>query len=228
MDGKFVLEVSGWAKPGNGWKIRVRGLGPSDWWKGVLQHPTAGVGFLQSLLEKTIWEGVWLYLDPTDSVRSRTASMEWNVPGKYGPHGELFFFLIQKEPATEQVGETFSPFFNADIRTPLFSADVLKKCAVIALHMIAEEGRDGDGCHARGLDWVAQRVQCGRVKAKLGRRMKMRLLPPLVKAMWATTRCTSSGCMGPVTRSFFPAGLGAGKGGTELSQGAGHAVPGNA
>ena len=22
----------------------------------------------------------------------------WNVPGKYGPHGELFFFLIQKEP----------------------------------------------------------------------------------------------------------------------------------
>ena len=30
----------------------------------------------------------------------RTASMEWNVPGKYGPQGELFYFLIQKEPAT--------------------------------------------------------------------------------------------------------------------------------
>ena len=44
--------------------------------------------------------------------------MEWNVLGKYGPHGKLLFFLIQKEPATEPIGETFSPFFNADIRTP--------------------------------------------------------------------------------------------------------------
>ena len=55
------------------------------------------------------------------------------MPGKYGPHGELFFFLIQKEPAAVLGSETFSPFFNADIRTPLFSADVLKKCALIGL-----------------------------------------------------------------------------------------------
>ena len=45
-------------------------------------------------------EGVWTYFDPMDSVSFRTASMEWNEPGKYGPHGELCFFLIQKEPAT--------------------------------------------------------------------------------------------------------------------------------
>ena len=57
--------------------------------------------------------------------------------GSYGPHGELFFFLIQKETATEQVGETFSPL-DADIRTSLFSA--LKKCALLALPVIAEEG----------------------------------------------------------------------------------------
>ena len=50
--------------------------------------------------------------------------------GKYGPHGELFFFLFQKEPATVPVSETFSPFINADIRTPFSSADVLKKCAL--------------------------------------------------------------------------------------------------
>ena len=82
--------------------------------------------------------------------------MVWNVPKKYGPHGELFFFLIQKEMAT--VNDTFSPFFNADIRTPLFSADVLKKCALIALHVIAEEGRDGDACHVPGLgeEWIMQ------------------------------------------------------------------------
>ena len=43
--------------------------------------------------------------------------MEWNVPGKYGPHGELFFFLIQKEPTIVPDSETFGPFINAGIRT---------------------------------------------------------------------------------------------------------------
>ena len=81
----------------------------------------------------------------------RTASMEWNVPGKYEPHGQRFFFLIQKEPATVLVGETFSPFFNAGIRAALFSADVLKKCALLELHIIAEEGRDGDRFQVPGL-----------------------------------------------------------------------------
>ena len=66
-------------------------------------------------------------------------------------HGELLIFLIQKEPAIVPDSVTFSPFFNADIRTPLIFADVLKKCALIALHLIAEEGRDGEGCHVPGL-----------------------------------------------------------------------------
>ena len=57
---------------------------------------------------------------------------------------------MQREPATVLGSETFSPFFNADIRTTHFSAGVLKKCALIALH---EQGRDGeDGCHAPGLE----------------------------------------------------------------------------
>ena len=71
----------------------------------------AGDGFLPSLWKKLIW-GVWRYLDSMDSVCLRTASMEWNVPGKYGPHGELFFFLIQKEPALAPVDETVSPFLR--------------------------------------------------------------------------------------------------------------------
>ena len=32
-----------------------------------------------------------------DSVRLRTASTPWKGPVKYGPHGELFFFVIKKE-----------------------------------------------------------------------------------------------------------------------------------
>ena len=39
----------------------------------------------------------------------------------------------------------FSPLINPGIRLSCFSADVLKKCALIALHVMAEEGRDGDG-----------------------------------------------------------------------------------
>ena len=73
----------------------------------------AGVGFLQSLWEKPIWEGVWPCLDPMDCACLRIASVEWNVSGKYGTHGELFFFLIQKEPVTVPVSETFSPFHQS-------------------------------------------------------------------------------------------------------------------
>ena len=107
--------------------------------------PIAAVGFFRSLWEKPIWEGVWPYLNPINSFCLRTASIEWNVPGKYGPHGELFCFLIQKEPAIAPNSETFSPFIDPGIRLPCFSEDVLKKCAFIALHVMAEEVRDGDG-----------------------------------------------------------------------------------
>ena len=103
------------------------------------------VGFFRSVWEKPIWEGVWPTWIRLDSACLRTASVEWNVPGKCGPHGELFFFLIQQEPAIAPNSETFSPCTNPDIRTSLFSADVLKKCALIALHVMAKEGRYGDG-----------------------------------------------------------------------------------
>ena len=38
-----------------------------------------------------------------DVVRLRTASTHWNVPGKYGPHGELFFFLRKEQVASNEV-----------------------------------------------------------------------------------------------------------------------------
>ena len=88
--------------------------------------------------------------------------------GKYGPHGELFFlFLIQEEPAIAPNSETFSPFINPDIRTPLFSADVLKKCALLALHMKAEEERDGDGFQVPELGGEGER-SCLSFPAGLG------------------------------------------------------------
>ena len=81
--------------------------------------------------DKPLWEGVWPYLDPWDSVRLRTASTHWNVPGKYGPHGELFFFLMKKrEPMVLSEWVEFEP---------CISAETVKACALIRLHIMAEE-----------------------------------------------------------------------------------------
>ena len=44
--------------------------------------------------------------------------------------------------------------------------------------------------------WAAQRVQCGRVKAKFGRKTNVCLLVALEEGMWATMSCTSSGLYG--------------------------------
>ena len=47
-----------------------------------------------------LWEEVlWPSLDAWDSVRLRATSTQWNVSGRYGPYGELFFFfLFKNEP----------------------------------------------------------------------------------------------------------------------------------
>ena len=110
--------------------------------------------------------------------------------GSTGRMASSFFFLIQKEPARVPGSETFSLFFNADIRTP--SGDVLKKCALITLHVIAKKEE------SLGDEWKmgCQRAQCGRAKAKLGQKTKVCPLVALVKAMCATMRCPSSRCMG--------------------------------
>ena len=46
-----------------------------------------------------LWEEVlWSFLGARDSVRLRTTSTQRNVSGRHGPYGELFFFLLEKEP----------------------------------------------------------------------------------------------------------------------------------
>ena len=47
-------------------------------------------------------------------------------PGNYGPHGELFFFLIKKKP------EVVS---NEVLPDPFVSVETLKACALIGLHL---------------------------------------------------------------------------------------------
>ena len=95
--------------------------------------------------------------------------------------------------------ETFSPFFAADIRTPFFSADVLKKFALIVMHLTAEEvGRVVVILliqETRG-DTVAQRVQYGKVRMKLGLKTTAFRRVSLEGTLCAMVRCTSSGCVG--------------------------------
>ena len=58
----------------------------------VMTCGSVGSVLILPLREKVFW----LFLDAWDSVRLRTASTQWNVPGRYGPHGELFFFLVEE------------------------------------------------------------------------------------------------------------------------------------
>ena len=101
--------------------------------------------------DKPVWEGVWPYLDPWDSVRLRTISMHC-VPKKYGLHGELFFFLLKKEPIV--LGELVE-------LGPCISAETTKTCALIGLHMMAEEMPFG-----RTVTLLLIQETCGRMVAQ--------------------------------------------------------------
>ena len=84
----------------------------------------------------SLWEEVpWPFPDSWDSVRLRTTSTQWNVPGRYGPYGEFFFFL-EREPMSELV--RFGPSIPVE---------TVKACALIGLHMMIEEnsGRSENG-----------------------------------------------------------------------------------
>ena len=107
------------------------------------------------LWSKLLWERVRPYLDPWGSVRLRTASTHWNVPGKYGPHGELIFFLIKKEQVVAS---------NEVLPNPCVSAETLEACALIGLHLMAadhEVGSSGSQSLDLGEDTVIQKALTG-------------------------------------------------------------------
>ena len=74
-----------------------------------------GSSGVPELWGKPLWEKVWPFLDTWDSVRLRTASTQWNIPGKYGLHGD---FLIQKKPAFVPDSEAFNSFIGDGFRVP--------------------------------------------------------------------------------------------------------------
>ena len=89
-----------------------------------------GAKTLQKMWEGPHWEGVWPFLDPWDVVGLHRTASVWKVPGKYGPHGELFLLLIKEELYVLTKVVEFRP---------CVTAKTLEACALIGLHMITEE-----------------------------------------------------------------------------------------
>ena len=75
-----------------------------------------GSCLVPELWSKPLWAKVWPFLDAWDSVRLRTASTQWSILGKYGPLGELFFFLIQKKSVSVPDSEAFNSFIGDGFR----------------------------------------------------------------------------------------------------------------
>ena len=70
---------------------------------------------LQKMWEGPNWEGICPFLDPWDVVGLRATAGVSNVPDKYGPHGELFLFLIKKELFVLTMAVDFRPCVTAEI-----------------------------------------------------------------------------------------------------------------
>ena len=80
-----------------------------------------------------LWEEVlWPFLDALDSLRLRTTSTQWNVPGRYGPYCELFFFFLTKEPMVLRELVWFGPSIPVE---------TVKACVLVGL--FAHDGRGG-------------------------------------------------------------------------------------
>ena len=80
---------------------------------------------VQTLCEKRFWP----YSDLWDSVRLRTASTHWNVPGKHGPTASSFFFIRNEKVVAS----------NEVLTNPCVSAETRKACALIGLHLLAAD-----------------------------------------------------------------------------------------
>ena len=104
-----------------------------------------GAKSLQKKWEGPHWEGVWPCLDPCDIVRLRTSSSYWNVPGKYGPHSEFFFFPVRKESMALTKAVPCKPFV---------STETLKACALVGLQLLVLtlETCGENGC-PKSSDW---------------------------------------------------------------------------
>ena len=78
---------------------------------------------LRQVLEGSVWLVIWAFVDSKDALGMRTTNNTWNVAGKYGAYGELFFFFrMKKEPNVEFGYSLDTPFVKYGF-TPFFDRD---------------------------------------------------------------------------------------------------------
>ena len=112
------------------------------------------------------------------------------TPEKYGPYCELLFFFIKKEQVVAS---------NEVVPNPCVSAETLKACALIGLHLLAADYEVGSsGSQSLDLGDMYMGVQNARFGAA-----RVRQVSPLVtmKSMGTTTSAgplKSLGRIGPV------------------------------
>ena len=125
--------------------------------------------------EGPFWEGVW----PGPMGRgARTSSSCWDDPVKYGPHSELLFFLIRKEPVALTQAVPFEPFCLWE---------TLKTCALTGLHLLAAEdeaGSSGSQSPETCGNTVAQKALPGTATLSDGRKAKALLHLSSANATW--------------------------------------------
>ena len=110
-----------------------------------------GSSILPKMWEDRSGKVLGLVWTPWDSVRLRIASTHWNVPGKYVPRGELFFFLMQKEPVAS----------NEVVPNPYVSAETLEAFALTGLHAPSGSRK------CRGIRWQSASGFGRHVEARL-------------------------------------------------------------
>ena len=104
--------------------------------------------------------------------------------------------------------QSISPFLNADTRTS-FSLLLSSRSARLLPCTQSRKKEEAEKMDVMLLmwgtygNWAVQRLQCGKVKAKPGQKTEACLRVTLEKAMCATKRCMSLGCMGLLTRSLW-------------------------
>ena len=148
-----------------------------------------GAKILQKMWEGPCWEGVWPSLDPWDVVGLRTTASVWKVPGKYGPHGELFFFLIEKEPFA---------LTKAEFR-PCVGDATSKACALIGLHAEEATSLSLSGCLRSWVECGGVAVQgslCGRATFAIAQRASVHLPVRCMNAALTVALLTSLGRTG--------------------------------
>ena len=109
-------------------------------------------------------------------MRLRTASTHWNVSGKCGPHGELFFFLLVFSELVE-----FGPCHGMCLRSDMIllpDLAVVWKCGCPKSPVWSDDGLEEE----RGED--TSFALCGAATALNGQEVKMLLL-------WSITSTTS-------------------------------------